>query len=235
MKQIIPFSKEIKFNTRVYEITSISLEHSLRMSDKLEINGEFILSGEYRISDISVNKEPFDYTIPFNIELDDKYKADNVKIDIDDFYYEIVNEQALKINIDVLIDGLELAHEETKVKQELNLELEQKEDYLRDEEVIDLFKETNINVVPLEVKENKAKVSPVEEIKELKPIFDTFDENNETFVTYHVHIVREDDNLDSICLKYNVSKEELSDYNEINEIVVGNKLIVPAYRNAKDK
>ena len=30
MKKIIPFSKEIKFNTNIYEINSISLEHNLK-------------------------------------------------------------------------------------------------------------------------------------------------------------------------------------------------------------
>ena len=34
MKKIIPFSKEIEFNTNIYEINSISLEHNLKIKDK---------------------------------------------------------------------------------------------------------------------------------------------------------------------------------------------------------
>ena len=33
MKKIIPFTSDIKFNTKIYEITSISLEHNLKIED----------------------------------------------------------------------------------------------------------------------------------------------------------------------------------------------------------
>lgn len=234
MKQIIPFSKKVEFDTHIYEITSISLENTLHVSNKETIAGDFILSGEYRMNDITLNTEPFNYNIPFSIELDDKYNTNNVRIDIDDFYYDIVDDNSLQVNIDVLIDGLEIieggdddmGEELKKVKED-----EDAEDYLRDEEVIDLFKQVNTKGIPLEVQETPKQ----ETMKELKPIFDTFDEKNETYATYHVHIVREDDNIDSICLKYNVSKDELSNYNDITEIKLGDKIIVPAYKIEKNK
>ena len=81
------------------------------------------------------------------------------------------------------------------------------------------FKEVDEEIKPVEVKEKKS-----------KPIFETFDPNNETYVTYNVHIVRNDDNVDSICAKYNVTKEELAYYNELKEIKMGDKLIVPTYK-----
>ena len=45
MKKIIPFKKEIKFNTNVDEIISISLDHNLNKEEH-SIKGMFIVSGE---------------------------------------------------------------------------------------------------------------------------------------------------------------------------------------------
>ena len=41
---------------------------------------------------------------------------------------------------------------------------------------------------------------------------------------------RENDTIDSICSKYGVTKEELSNYNELKDIKFGDKLIVPTYK-----
>ena len=86
MKKIIPFKKEIPFNN-IHEILSISLEHNLKKNTNNFITGEFVISGDYRMTDISVNTENFEFKLPFDIELDEKYIIDNAVIDIDDFYY----------------------------------------------------------------------------------------------------------------------------------------------------
>ena len=44
MKKIVPFTKDIKFNTKIYEITSISLEENYNCTEDT-IDGEFIVSG----------------------------------------------------------------------------------------------------------------------------------------------------------------------------------------------
>ena len=67
MKKIIPFSKDIVFNTDIYEINSISLEHNLKIK-RYSIEGDFIVSGDYKTSDSVINNEPFIQNIPFNIE-----------------------------------------------------------------------------------------------------------------------------------------------------------------------
>ncbi len=46
--------------------------------------------------------------MPFDITLDSKYKIDNARVDIDDFYYEVINDQVLNVNIDILVDGIEV-------------------------------------------------------------------------------------------------------------------------------
>ena len=44
---------------------------------------------------------------------------------------------------------------------------------------------------------------------------------------YKVHILKEDENIDYLCTLYNVSKEEIEKYNNINELINGSKIIIP--------
>ena len=50
---------------------------------------------------------------------------------------------------------------------------------------------------------------------------------DETFSTYHVYIVRENDTLEQILDRYKVGKEEVGNYNDLSDIKVGSKLIIP--------
>ena len=87
MNLIIPFTKDIKFNSSIAEITSISLEHSLHLEKNNLITGEFHLNGEYLMTDTSTDTEVFNYDIPFDIHLDERYIVSNAEIDIYDFQY----------------------------------------------------------------------------------------------------------------------------------------------------
>lgn len=268
MKKIVPFTKDIKFNTKIYEITSISLEHNLTIEENNLVSGEFIISGEYKITDSSINSEPFIYGLPFDITLDTKYDMDRIKIDIDDFKFEIVNEEILRVNIDVLIEGIELVEikEEKEIseeikpdlvidsrsnseeeviaeeKEETKEEIKQEEKIDNDEEEIDRFnifenmlkkEDTTMNNdssdLFLQKDENIVKVNKSEDFidNEMNSIFNNFSEKDEKFVSYYVHIVRENDNIDTICLKYGVSVEKIKEYNNIDQIALGSKIIIP--------
>ena len=72
MKQTIPFVKDIRLEPKVYDITSIALEHNLKMENNDSISGVFNISGKYKINDYCINEEKFDEDIPFDITLDDK-------------------------------------------------------------------------------------------------------------------------------------------------------------------
>ena len=111
MKQIIPFKKELLFKTKVSEITSISLEHTLSLKNDDLISGEFIVSGDYKMTEGSINREVFKFKLPFDIALDSRYNVDNIIIDIDNFYYEIINNESLQVNIDVYIEGEKVIEE----------------------------------------------------------------------------------------------------------------------------
>ena len=86
MKQIIPFKKELLFKTKVSEITSISLEHALTLKKDDLISGEFHITGDYKMTEGSINREKFDFKLPFDIALDSRYDISSIIIDIDNFY-----------------------------------------------------------------------------------------------------------------------------------------------------
>ena len=50
------------------------------------------------------------------------------------------------------------------------------------------------------------------------------------FIDTHCHLAFED-NIDKILAKYNISKEALASYNDISNIKVGDKLIIPEVKN----
>ena len=208
MEKIVPFKHEILFKTHISEITSISLEHTLHKEDN-GITGEFIVSGEYKINDSSTTTEPFDYKIPFDIVLDEHYDISNSIIDINDFYYEILNEEKLVVNIEVSID---------KIVENL-IEVKKQVIKIEPEEVIEVVKIEEPNV-----KDNRVDASEV-----VEDIINV--EETEEYVTYHIHIVRDGDTIDSVLEKYKVSSELLALYNNLNDIKIGDKLLIPSDGN----
>lgn len=235
MKQIISFRREIPFSTKIGEITSISLEHTLKMIENDHIMGEFIVSGDYKITDISINKEPFSYNLPFDITLDTKYNIEKAKVEIDDFYYEILNDRILCVNIDILIDSIELQNVLNIEKESDNMPepIENNDNVdssTEEREVIDLFKQIEEPAVDIAIEDDaKPEFKPsLAADEKIKSLFDSFDDSTETFTTYHVHIVRETDTIDTIVEKYHTTKDELAAYNKIDELKLGDKIVIPA-------
>lgn len=234
MKKIIPFKKDIIFKSNLSEITSISLEHSLHISNDNLITGDFIVSGTYRMTDSSVNTDVFSYNLPFDINMDEHYVLDNVEIDIDDFYYEIKDNNVLVVNIEVLIDKLEdkpLLEKEIISEEVLNNEEDNMQELFEDQEYIEPELVRNgepINETLNEIDDSRDIIEQ-EMPKEIKSLFDNIDESSETYATYHVYIVRETDTVETILQKYSVTKEDIEMYNDLKEIKVGDKIIIPSF------
>ncbi len=248
MKKIIPFEKELMFKTKVCEITAISIEHNYKMEDDDLISGNFLISGEYKMTEGSINREKFEYTIPFDIALDSRYDTNNIVVDIDDFNYSIINNDILKVRIVLYIDGdliknnennqLELKNNNNEIKEEsINLEKEVEEpqieksvNYDRKEEKElskeDVQPEIELNIENINVNNNSVE----DDSKYDSSLFNNL-ESGETYSTYHVYIVKEEDTIDKIMEKYSVSKEDLSNYNDLNDIKPGDKVIIPTSYN----
>ena len=232
MKKIVPFKKDIIFKTNLSEIVSISLEHSLHLEKNSLITGEFIISGEYKMADTSIDTEKFSFNLPFDINIDERYILDNMTVDIDDFYYEIVNNNVLAVNIEVFIDKLEEKPVEKVVVDVDPVEVLTEPTTLEREEIIDEDRKVDsIDEIPV-IKESVAEES---RITNINTIFDDLDDDKETYTTYLVYIVREGDTLELILQKYNINKEKLEQYNDLKELKIGDKLIIPQTNNDKNQ
>lgn len=243
MKKIVPFNNVLTFNTDICEITAISLEHDIK-KEKDAISGVFYISGEYKITDGQLDKDKFNFELPFDVALGSNYDLNTLDVDIDDFRYEQISRNELKVNIDLYIDGEiieEVPKEEDKPKEEPKEELKEE---TRD--VLDIEEPTKVNITENldlldEILDNKEKTNQETNTKievenennnnndnenNSNNIFNSFNEEEE-YVTYKVHRMEDKDTLDNILEKYKVSKEELSKYNNLEDIHPGVKLIIP--------
>lgn len=224
MQKIIPFKKEIVFQNTIEEITSISMDHHLSR-EGYTMKGSFIVEGDY----VSTSrKENFHFEIPYLGQLEEEYNVDNAIIDIDDFYYEISEPNKLAIHIDILVDKLtekSLLEEELEsipVLEEVEVREEVKEVPMEKEEIREEILEEHLE----EVTEK--------EEKRLEEGFQAFSNTvtaEESYMTYKVYIVREGDTISSILEKYQITEEILRKYNVINELTLGDKLIIPNEKN----
>lgn len=226
MKQIIPFKKELPFKTKVSEITSISLERDIEVTEDKVVSGAFHITGDYKMNEGSISREDFSFDLPFDITLDPRYDISTVNADIEDFYYDIINEDTLKVNIDLFIEA-EYLPEELSAPKEIE---ETPEETLRTPSTpMDIPEEDDI--VPEKAEVKSPDISNTEESREETinigtDLFSNLD-STETYTTYYVYIVKEDDTLEKILTKYEISKEDFESYNDINNIKPGEKVIIP--------
>ena len=294
MKKIIPFNNVLEFKTDVREITAISLEHEINKYPDM-ISGVFYITGEYKITDGQLEKEKFNFELPFDIALSSNYDLDSLLVDIDDFRYDIISNKNLKVNIDLYIDGETIEQplerniytEELPTKEENIIDLTDEilsslRENTNEDLLSDLKDNTNEEEQSNETPKDQKEIEELESIDEEEVIEETTEESNfdlikefperidllkdmltndkeknmdkdlnininndneteneninnniftpsdeEQYVTYRVYKVTDSDTIDSILTKYNLTKEQLSDYNNIENITPGSKLIIP--------
>ncbi len=211
MRDIIPLKKDIIFNTIIGEITSINVEHEYKIKDEL-IEGNVSISGSYKMTEASVIEEDFFYKIPFGVSISSKVDKNTIKLDIDDFKYEI-EKDVLKVNVD-----LELVCEEINNTQEENINNVKIEEE-NNEEIANYFEDKNVTLNNEEEKIN------IEE--NINNITNNIINNDVKYYTYKVYIVRKGDTVESICNKYNVTLNDLKEYNDLSNININDKIIIP--------
>lgn len=222
MKKTVPFKKELTFNNNLAEITSIALDHNLELQDRT-VQGELVVSGSYKMNDVSINTEEFKYNLPVNIELSDRYDVKDLEINIDDFYYEIIDSNVLSIHVEIALDNLSEVLLEPVEMERAELDIDEVEP--EEEEAIP---------IPVEVETKEEKLEPRIDASEVKSLFDNFDESLETYATYKVCIVKEADTIEGICIRYGITREILDQYNDTNDIKIGDKLIIPSLMDEKN-
>ena len=110
-----------------------------------------------------------------NIELDEKYITENIIIDINDFYYEIINNSILEVNIEILLDNLIEKIEEPKIEKE-TIKLEER--CIEEETPEQEIPETEIQEIQKETKQEK-KIEIKNEEKNTINIFENIIEQEE--------------------------------------------------------
>ena len=213
MKEIIPLKKDIVFKSKIGELSNLDLDHDYKVNDNL-VNGTVAISGTYKMTEASVLEEDFYYTIPFSIAISNRIKKDTIKIEIDDFKYQI-EKDILKVNIDLEFTCEEM-EEEMEEPKELE-EIHEEENNDVDDYMDEYFKEDKTEVNNINVEEN------------INNITNNIMNTENKYYTYKVYIVRSGDTIEEICNKYNITYEELKEYNDLTELNVGDKIIIPAF------
>ena len=217
MNEAHVLDKEFLFKSSIYEITSISIEDNYDINGS-KIEGEFIISGDYRLHEISINKEDFCFKLPYTHELPSNINLDTVELEITDFNYEFNNNDELKVHVEYILtaeEGIKLFESEA----ELNKFLDD-----NDAEIIDLKENTRAQneVLLPETKEETETPSKIDENMILGSI-----NEEEKYVKYHIHTVTMNDSIESITKEYNISLNTLKKYNTFENLELNMKLLIP--------
>lgn len=264
MQKVISFNKNLEFKTMISEITSISLDQHLAFMDESSISGELVISGKYKLTAASRLEEDFIFHLPIEIVLTEKLEEATRKVTIEDFRYDIQEDDTLDCHVELLIEGVEIIDvdeeentndDRESVVEELPLEqLTEDEDKSKnlvveentskrecDNDMVDNIinssedleaNELNSDLLPVE-KESVSEVISTTEVSEnsveVGSLFSSFKESDETFATYSVYIFRQNDTIEAVMDKYQVTKEELENYNDLSSLTIDSKLIIPTH------
>lgn len=218
MKELIPFKKDIIFKTRISSIKNISLEHDYKVIDDV-IDGEFILTGEYKMTEASTITEEFLYKIPFMISIDESINKNSIDLTINDFNYFIKNEDVLEINTKLLLfcekeEKIEEFLEEIEEIEEIRENDVEEEKIIENERDFNINKEINIETDDMII--NQGNINNVTNIVNEK----------DKYVTYKIYIIKKEDTMESILTNFNIDEAIFKKYNK-TEIAVGDKIIIP--------
>ena len=53
-------------------------------------------------------------------------------------------------------------------------------------------------------------------------------QTEEEYTTYHIHMIKEGETVETICTMYNSNLALLGEYNDLTNITPGEKLIIPS-------
>lgn len=240
MKSVIPFTKELDFNAKVQEITSISLEREFSVEDG-SVVGNLFVSGDYKSHEISVNVTPFSFKIPFTIEIPDNLDKDSISIEISDFAYDMVDDSKITVHIELELEGNEIVQEvEEEEFVEVPVEVDSEEilkmmEERKDEEIEKDQNEEDEKAQEEFIEENSTendderdKVQEIEIVKESEDVLMQNIDTDSEYTTYHIHMVKEGETVETICTMYNSNINLLMDYNDLSNLTPGEKILIPS-------
>lgn len=175
--------------------------------ESLEVKIEVLIEGLEKV-DIDVIEEDSE-------EVLEEEKLEDTKEDVREeksSSAEVLDDAMAEDDIEVLKTENEEINDDAlpnfdDVSNKINLE----------EETVSLNKSADV-----EVKTNNENNKEV-----MDSIFESFANTEETYATYSVYILREDDNLEEVMAKYKTNRETIAEYNDLDNLKIGTKLIIP--------
>lgn len=258
MKENKHIEKELLFKNNIKDITSISLDSDYKIENQ-ELVGNFLVSGEYKTHEISLNREKFNFKIPFKENIKDDIELDSVNVEITNFIYDYKKDELL-VNIDyeiignrkdvLIFDDKDSLDEflKTHELEVIDTRLDEIKEHM-DDEKIEKKDEKTIEKLEIKKEEEKELVEKEEKVVDLKEDIreetkEEIDERNtissseiisnvnnieDGFVTYKVYKIKENETLESIVIKYKTTIDELKEYNDLNNLSINDKIIIPTY------
>lgn len=262
MRENKHIEKELLFKNNIKDITSISLDSDYKIENS-SLVGNFIISGEYKIHEVSINREKFNFKIPFNIEIDKDIDKKTIKLEITNFVYDYKQDELI-VNIDYEILGdresVLLFDDEESLDEFLNKREVEVIDTRLDEikntterKSIDKIEEKELdtdikNKIELNDSQNNTRLDNNDNLDDLEnkidimdqkeeereqintnEIINSIDTNNDKFITYKVYKIHENETLESIVIKYHTTIDDLKEYNDLSNLNIGDKIIIPSY------
>jgi hypothetical protein len=252
MKKTVSFEKKIDFPTMIGEVCAISLEDNLKFIDESNIEGNLELVGKYKLTEASRLEEDFNYKIPVEIALTEKLDLNTAKVGIADFYYEIENDDVMICHIELAVEGLEIidvldedvgidereCDGDSLIDKEIELpKIEKVEESLEEKETITNIDKDNDKDNDTEVITEEKEEVTLETVEDKGEDIITTEEDNQslffnttledTYGTFLVYIVRQNETINTILEKYHTTIEEVEKYNDLTNLGIGTKLIIP--------
>lgn len=217
-------------NYKMTQASQIDEEFSYKIPVDIEIDEK------YDTSNIIIDIDDFTYKV-----LEEERLLINISLSLDALVEKniIENEELIITELDDNremgdLDVIEDMFLETDVPEKLEIEPneneitppmpEKRKEKKEEEEYMEPFvsnddiytDKTNVNASTNE-----------SEIDGMESLFSSFKEGTETFKTYSVYVVKEEDSIESIQKKYGIDKESLEEYNDLTNMNVGSKIIIP--------
>lgn len=245
MKKTVSLNKDLEFNTMIGEIVEIDLEDNLNFTSSNSIEGNFIVSGKYKITKPSTLAEDFSFNLPVDISLTENLDEKSRDVKIVDFKYQVEDDNILKVDIELEISGVEtidVETEEIEIDRECDGDdISQKEIEIpmKEEKEIEELKqedEKEYNVEKEETIFTEDKTPVVENIDlsddiNTNSLFSNLADEDDSFATYSVYIMREGDTIEKVLEKYSITREKLEEYNDLGTLNINSKIIIPTINN----
>ena len=147
MKKNVSFTKDLQFPTMIGKITEITVEDNLKFIDSNNVEGSLFISGKYKMTEASRLEEDFSFNLPIEIAVLENCEPDTCKVSIANFNYEIIDDDILRSNIDILVEGREIIEDtqrEIPEPEAVNLNISNFTDNIDEASVIEEISESKV-------------------------------------------------------------------------------------------